>query len=672
MDSQVTPLDKIKESISLKKNFVLQGGAGSGKTETLKQVIEFISTTAPEKKIACITHTNLAVDEIISRVGSQYAISTIHSFLNSLIKDFKKNIHQVIFEIFKIERMERLPISSYPNETDQKKGEHEKYKKIYEKYSSRLFTLKKERVSKAEGKRVYDVNPENLNDLLNQKIEALNLEISQEILLRDYNLIKYNETRYDNFKDLTFGHDSLITLSFLLFEKYEILSRIIRDKYDYIFIDEYQDTNPKIIAVFLEKVQSGEKTSIGLFGDSMQSIYDDGVGDVEKYVSNNTLIKIEKDDNYRCSQQVVDFINQIRNDGLKQKVAFKTKDGVLEAVADRQGSVKLYYSIYNGKPNAFSDPSLKEKYLHELNLLINKARADLPNSKCLMLTNKSISSEVGFKNLYDVYNARFSEVHEEIEKDLIRLQLFDLAELCCAYSSEVRKNNFILTELKKSGFPFKSTEDKVKIKELFDLMLSSDKSAIDILETAFENKILKQADTYSNYIARKDIFLNDLIGNSGFQVFKPLYNSGQNTFVRISTSMSEISEDEFKEFERLLKKETFYQDLFSDKIKFTEVINYFKYSNEETDFITMHKTKGSGIENVMVVLEEYFWTKYNFKSIFDNGETDVKKRLKNQKLFYVACSRAKQKLICVQLVSEQEEANIKSYFTDVIKIEPHA
>ena len=77
----------------------------------------------------------------------------------------------------------------------------------------------------------------------------------------------------------------------------------------------------------------------------------------------------------------------------------------------------------------------------------------------------------------------------------------------------------------------------------------------------------------------------------------------------------------------------------------------------------MHKTKGSGIENVMVVMDEYFWNKYNFKSIYDKTETDLKKKLKNQKLFYVACSRTIKNLFCVRLVSDEaEERQLLDYF----------
>ena len=74
-----TALDKIKKIIDDNQcqddnftHFVLQGGAGSGKTESLKEIITYISNKYPEKKIVCITHTNVAVDEIKARVGNKY------------------------------------------------------------------------------------------------------------------------------------------------------------------------------------------------------------------------------------------------------------------------------------------------------------------------------------------------------------------------------------------------------------------------------------------------------------------------------------------------------------------------------------------------------------------------------------------------------------------------
>ncbi|MBI1773210.1 MAG: hypothetical protein HYR68_12850 [Burkholderiales bacterium] len=67
---------------------------------------------------------------------------------------------------------------------------------------------------------------------------------------------------------------------------------------------------------------------------------------------------------------------------------------------------------------------------------------------------------------------------------------------------------------------------------------------------------------------------------------------------------------------------------------------------------------------MLVVLEEFYWTEYDFSSIFDDGQLDVAKRKKNLKLFYVACSRAKKNLRCVRLVSQEEKPKFLNRFKD--------
>ena len=654
MDSKVNALEQIFACIDDNQNFVLQGGAGSGKTESLKRVLEHISSKHPRKKIACITHTNLAVDEIKSRVESEHTICTIHSFLNDLIKDYKKNIHQVINEIFKLKKV--------------KTTEHKEYVKAYKKYVSSIYTIKKGSIEKHVNKKTYDPNALNYNTELNQNIEKLNIEIDILIKAKNFNDIHYNKTRFDSFKDLTFGHDSLLRVSFILFEKFPLLSKILQDKFDFIFIDEYQDTHKDIIDIFLNKIPANSKTTVGLFGDSMQGIYDDGIGDVQEYVKSGILKKIEKEDNFRCSKQVVDFINQLRDDGLKQEVAFKIKkNGVLETIDDRQGIVKLYYSIYDGERTDSGIPKNKDEYLDHLNLLIKKVEKENTEYKKLMLTNKSISNEVGFENLYNVFNDRYTDVKEEIEKDLSTLQLLDLAELSKAFNNQ--NYNFVIKELKKANFKITTSKDKIKINEVLNEITTSEQSAIEVLNLAFENKLIKQSDPYNFFIKRKDKLLNDIGSNKFYSNFKSQYKSGKNTFPKMKKEILELTEEIFKENERLYKKEKFYNELFSNKIKFKEILNYFSYLNEDTNYITMHKTKGTGINNVMVVLEEFFWYKYKFKTIFDSKEVDQTKKIFNQKLFYVATSRAINNLICIKVIESNDESELIKYFSNYEKID---
>ena len=229
-DSVITAIDQCKKCIDEKRSFVLQGGAGSGKTESLKELLIYINQTNPKAKVMCITHTNVAVNEILSRTGNAFPVSTIHSFLNSLIKDYKKNIYTVIGELFCIPEFVAAEKSEYVSDKDFKKNEHERYKKAYEKYADKHYQITRESVAKVTGKRDYDKTPEAFNEQLNDGIKTINQKIGEEISSRDYSKIRYNDTSFDSLKDLTFGHDGLLKVFHLLINKYPLLSKMIADR----------------------------------------------------------------------------------------------------------------------------------------------------------------------------------------------------------------------------------------------------------------------------------------------------------------------------------------------------------------------------------------------------------------------------------------------------------
>ena len=93
MDRKITTIEEIKNHIENKNNFVLNGGAGSGKTRTLVEVIKVIYDKNENNKIACITFTNVAANEIKERVTNEninFRSSTIHDFLWENIKTYQK------------------------------------------------------------------------------------------------------------------------------------------------------------------------------------------------------------------------------------------------------------------------------------------------------------------------------------------------------------------------------------------------------------------------------------------------------------------------------------------------------------------------------------------------------------------------------------------------------
>lgn len=666
-DSVITAIDQCKKCIDEKRSFVLQGGAGSGKTESLKELLIYINQTNPQAKVMCITHTNVAVNEILSRTGNAYPVSTIHSFLNSLIKDYKKNIHTVIGELFFIPEFVAAEKTEDVSDKDYKKNEHERYKKAYEKYADKHYQTTHESVAKVAGKRDYDKDPDAFNKLLNDGIKIINNKIGEDIASKDYSKIGYNDTSFDNLKDLTFGHDGLLRVFNLLINKYPLLSKMIADRYDYIFIDEYQDTNADIVCDLIQVSRNSELT-LCLFGDSMQSIYSDGVGNVDDYIG-DSLISISKPDNYRCAYEIINFVNPLRLDGLKQEVAFKTNaKGEIETEESRHGFAKVLYSISEQKPTARSSEEEKSAYQSKIDTLIVKAKEYCSTAKILMLTNKAIAEKNHFKKLYKVFDDRYLDVGEQMEKYLSSIQVLEFCDICNAYLRG--EYNALIKSIQSNGYAIRSLSDKKAISDLMaSIVVNHDLSMWQAIELAAEKKLIKFSDSCINKIERERAFVEQYRTDEFYKKFKELYLAGNNTYPRIKDMIDIPSEDVFDDWESIYKRECFINELLSPDLKFVEALNYSKYLAEETEYITMHKTKGSSIQNVIVVMDEFFWNEYKFSSLYSpESDTNNNRVINSKKLIYVACSRAITGLICVKVLTPNEVEPFKTTFPQAEEI----
>lgn len=98
--------DHIIEVLKSGKSFRVEAGAGSGKTYSLKKVIDWLQANrgrefkSKQKKVACITYTNAAVDVIKSRLSSESPItpSTIHAFAWESMSRFQSSILTIVKE----------------------------------------------------------------------------------------------------------------------------------------------------------------------------------------------------------------------------------------------------------------------------------------------------------------------------------------------------------------------------------------------------------------------------------------------------------------------------------------------------------------------------------------------------------------------------------------------
>lgn len=97
---------KVNHCLSEKKSFILEAGAGAGKTYALIESIQFLIKQYEKeykrngKKIACITYTNRAKENIEKQIRYNTIISvdTIHGFFWSVIKQFQKELKKCVIE----------------------------------------------------------------------------------------------------------------------------------------------------------------------------------------------------------------------------------------------------------------------------------------------------------------------------------------------------------------------------------------------------------------------------------------------------------------------------------------------------------------------------------------------------------------------------------------------
>lgn len=659
MDSKISVVDVAINCIKENKNFIIQGGAGSGKTESLKQLLNRISTEFDNKKVICITHTNVAADEIKSRTQNMYEVSTIHTFLYSLVGKYKKNIKDILFEIYKVPSLEE-----YCQEKNKEQIDHDVYKKVHEKYWKKNNKINpKNYVAEVEDKRKYSSNSELYNKILDEKIIQLNNQIKSIIQEQcDYTKIKYNQNKFDSLKSFSYGHDSLLKIASILIKKYPKLVKIINDKYDLILIDEYQDTNKEVLDTFINYV-SNEKTVIGLFGDEMQAIYKDGIGDVNKFVLDGKIKKIQKMDNFRCSQQVVNFLNAIRSD-LKQEIVLKND----EKIEDRQGKVRVYYKIYDSKPNSRAGREEKEKYNSLLDLTVNEVVQDIGYAdnkyKVLLLSNGALSKKLHFEKLYNIFSEKYVEVKDEIEKKATTMGWFDLVEMYLYFKDEQYKNhNELVKVLKRNGFIISNQKDKNAILNVFNQIDPNTykiKDVFDILDknNMYKKELNENRNSDIKYMkAQIKVFEKD----KDLKTFIDNYSKGFTTITKIRKAEIDITQEDFENYRSDMIDFNFYKNILEEDIKFSEIIQYKKYLDEKLQYLTMHKTKGSSLDNVILILDEYFWiTDYNFEKMIKKEESTTLEN--SNKLFYVACSRAKQDLTIIRIIKPDEESVFLQFF----------
>ena len=433
-------IDDIKKHIDNGNNFLLSGGAGSGKTYTLMQVLDLIHEKNPVANIACITYTNVAVDEIKSRSPYEnLRVSTIHNFLWDVIKSYQPNIKKSLAYL----------ITLYS--TDNKAG------------------------IKYDGEQTLDIA----------------YFSDKTIEYRDYRKLEEGIV----------WHDDILKIAHHMFDTYPLLCNIIKDKFQYILVDEYQDTDKQVIEIFLDFFQRNKERQnvLAFFGDSMQSIYDTkGVGNITHYVTADIVKEVKKEDNYRCSEKVIELINKVRNDGIVQKAAKDNKIGNITFLYSNRDNVNI--------------KNIKQ----ENTIFKDWDFSNTEETKELYLTHRLIAKEFEFEEILSKYPYADDLLGDETRRNRFSNHLFKIQEIIYLYDNK-RYNELI----NKTNFKIRKLSDKTVLKNKIEELRTGTKNTIEeLIDLADKHGLIVRDDKLNDFIKENEDFYNAVKGLDKKQIEK--------------------------------------------------------------------------------------------------------------------------------------------------------
>lgn len=433
----------------IKKNnkHLINAPAGSGKTTYIRNQLKSICLNEPESRILCITYTNRAADELKKDLESiNITVSTIHSYINDLISPFysHKEALDLYWEIY----MGKI------NERRENAQNDERIKKSNQYYI------------------------EKYGELTEKTIRENLLELS------------YGETPFTSLYTGKLSHDDLLMFANNLIKRYPVLLRKIGDKYNYIFIDEYQDTSAYVLDIFYDAVKNRENIQIYLFGDRMQQIYRNYDGSFEErlkeFDTSNRLAT-----NFRSIGKIVSILNKIYNDSSFKQQSTKSN---IDVVPDIMPQVIISSNV--------------QKCICEI-------QKKFPEILTLFLMNKEKYKEIGAGNLYNAYGSmeaysigrKYSptDVLSDMSSDnpdILMKFLFLLNSIMNFYANE--NYGMVISLCKKesryfdsSQFRIKKHTDKKKIKNKFDKVRAEyerDGCLIrEVIDSLFNNGFITEA-----------------------------------------------------------------------------------------------------------------------------------------------------------------------------------
>ena len=628
--------DKIK---LIEKPCILISGPGCGKTSFIVDKIKYLKEINFDlEKILCLTFSSKSSNDMSKKISKEFSKDfiayTFHSFCLDIIMSYEKFIVDIDrnFEIltedfgilFFFENFENLNITSIEIKNNKNKICYDLYSKI--------MSLKENGIS-----------PKDV-----EKLEFSNINIKVDILST---YLKYEEyKRKNNLLDFC----DILNITINLLEKNEFILKELKDKYKYILVDEFQDTN----LIQLKIIKLMAKNNISIVLDQKQSIYSFRGSNFEnlelfkKHFENHQIYYLNK--NYRSSKNIINFLNQM----IEKEFS---KDEKLIPVKD---------SYENPRAIILENENSQNEYIL---FLINDFLKNQNEKNLAILTRTNFEAKKIFEFLkLKNIDISFKSTKSFYEDPLLML-IHNILKIIISPKDSNIEFFYILEKYSISNGT---------IKNLFRKIQGDEKSFYEVLKN-LETKDFGKNEKVITYI--QDLkTLNFLKENIFFIIDKyrsnfTLTNILILIFEKFKFFEKYYSEDDKDSF-NMLKDIINFSQRFS-KIKkvssvksFLEAFEHFQINsqnnsqNNKISILTIHNSKGLEFDTVIIpnLIENIYPLKSKNNLFDEKSKIDIEEE---KRVFFVSISRAKENLFLLSYEKNSNNSLVKlSSFLDYFDI----
>jgi len=585
--------ERQKEAVITTEGPVLViAGAGSGKTKVLTTRIAYLieNKKVNSENILAITFTNKAAKEMKDRVSNilkrdvrRMHISTFHSFGVEILREYGYLVNiDKNFTILDSDDSLKV-IKIIIDDMNLNKTISPKHvKEVISSYKNKLV------LPEEAEKNTYTFEEKQIVDIYEK-----------------YNKKLYNSNSVD--------FDDLLLIPYLILDKYNAVLEEFQEKYKYILIDEYQDTNDA--QYFLVKMLSAKYKNLFVVGDSDQSIYSfrganyKNILNFTKDFPNAKVIKLEQ--NYRSTNNILSIANNV----IKNNIERSHKD--------------LWSSLGDGEKVKFNQLNTEED---EVNYVISEI--------------KKISNQYDYDDIAIIYrtNAQSRLFEQLFINNVIPFKLvgsfgfFNKKEIkdLIAYLKLIDNPKDDISFLRIVNYPTrgignKTIENLQRKANLSNLSLYESIEEEDKKLTLFKNLIEEIKDNYEN-ISLKSLVERICEKTNLLETIK-----------KDNDLESSIREENIKEFITYVdnyekENNSSLREFLENLILFSDRENNNENEEKKVNLMTVHAVKGLEFKVVFVVgLEESL---FPYQLSLENVQDIEEER----RLYYVAVTRAKEKL----------------------------